>query len=270
MARTEVSRPRSNRYAAWHGACQPADQMSVIGHACSHTGQRARNEDAYVVRDSTGLYAVADGMGGYDGGDVASWIAVDALDTFFGRAGPNHDDDFRWVSPSGETVAEARLALALRQADREIQKRRLGAYHSMGTTMAVLMLAESFGVVAHVGDSRVYRSREGRFLALTDDHSRIVERADACGSGTSVPVRAVTRALGVPGSSSPDFQVIDVSAGDRYLLCSDGLSDVLGTTEMAKHVDSEPPESAVASLVERSCARGAHDNVTAVVVEVAG
>ena len=244
--------------------------MTAHGHACSHTGQRARNEDAYVVSDSVGLYAVADGMGGYEGGGVASWIAVDSLDAFFGRAGPSRDEDFHWVSPAGETVAEARLALAFRQADREIQKRRLGSFHSMGTTMAVLMLADSYGVVAHVGDSRVYRSRDGNLTALTDDHSRIVQRAGAGGLEAAVSVRAVTRALGVPGSSAPDFQVIEVRPGDRFLLCSDGLTDVLEADDLERYIESEIPKRAAASLVEQSCARGAHDNVTALIVAVDG
>ncbi len=243
--------------------------MTVSGYGCTHVGRRDNNEDSLLVDDDVGLYIVADGMGGYEGGEIASRLVVRTLESFFHRADPTDDDDFTWVGRAGETVAEARLALALRQANREVQKRRLGKLASMGSTVVALVVGKARALVAHVGDSRAYRMRGGQLVALTKDHSLFMELVDA-GIGPSragVHRNTITRAVGVPGSSRPDFSIIEIEPGDRFLLCSDGLTDVLGEDEIEASVARIPPERTAETLVARAYLRGGEDNITAVVVE---
>lgn len=241
--------------------------MRIQHDGRSDVGRRENNEDAHLALPSTGLYAVADGMGGYEGGEVASRLALASLQTYFemlGEGGLGLTDD----SPS-ERVALERMALALRIADREVARRAVGPLSKMGTTLASLVIQGRRALIAHVGDSRVYRMRDGELEQLTRDHSLYAEM-EASGFQGLPPRRAfhfsniITQALGQGPDVKPDVRVEAILPGDRFLLCTDGLSDVLDEESAAWTLTRT--EGVADALVQAAYDRGSSDNITALVV----
>ncbi|MBW4720616.1 PP2C family protein-serine/threonine phosphatase [Saccharothrix obliqua] len=222
---------------------------------------RASNEDSLLV--GTALFAVADGMGGHAAGEVASAMAVDHLRALDGR------DDLR--------PEDVRAALA--EADHAI--RAAGRAHpgqaGMGATATGLGLVRVAGsphwVVFNVGDSRVYRYADDVLTLLTVDHSEAAEMV-ATGALTAEEARysryrnVITRALGVRVPSEPDQWVFPPVPGERFLLCSDGLTGELADDEIAAVLRAvADPAAAAGELVRRAVLAGGRDNVTAVVVD---
>ncbi|WP_245572458.1 PP2C family protein-serine/threonine phosphatase [Actinokineospora enzanensis] len=228
---------------------------------------RVANEDNYVITAS--VFAVADGMGGHAAGDVASGLAVAGL-AQLGTEGTVRPDDVRRhiVRLNGDI-----LAAAARNPEQA----------GMGTTVTGLCLVDFAGsphwVVFNVGDSRVYRYAEKdvpgvRVLEqLTVDHSEVGELVAA---GKLSPAEAavdprrnvVTRALGSPAAPEPDLFVYPLTAGERFLICSDGLTGELDDAAIAGLLDrEEDPRDAAATLVRAAVAAGGRDNVTTVVVD---
>lgn len=191
---------------------------------------RRRNEDAFVVDPP--LFAVADGMGGAQAGEVASRLAAAA---------------FREYREADELVPEERVAAIIKEANRRIYDRARtdSEVSGMGTTVTAALLGDGRIVIGHVGDSRAYRIRDGRLEQLTEDHSLV---ADLMRSGRLTPEEAeghpqrsvITRALGTDPDVDVDTLVVEAEAGDLFLLCSDGLStmvsdaDVLQTVEIGR------------------------------------
>jgi protein phosphatase len=225
----------------------------------THTGRvRDNNEDSFVVDERLALFAVADGMGGHRGGEVASKTAVEAL---------------RAAVAGGRTIDDAvRLA-----NDAVIEKAAQDPEQlaGMGTTMtAAVPVGGSTLLIGHVGDSRAYLLRDGTLELRTQDHS-LVEELVREGRLTpeqaeSHPQRAiVTRALGVDEEVEVDLYTIDVRTGDRVLLCSDGLTTMLRDREVeriARGVDD--PQRCAEDLVNAAVEAGGEDNVTVVVLDV--
>ncbi len=237
----------------------------------SHTGRRERNEDAYCVMPDLGLFAVADGMGGHAGGEVASHIVVSTLVDYFERqksgvVGDPPEDD--------QEEDEERLDLAIRRAHQRVVERAYGPLRKMGSTLAALLLRGRRVVVAHVGDSRVYRLRDGAIERLTTDHSLCAELEAYGGRAIDRFLREqighlITRCIAAQGPAHADLRVDDARRGDVYLLCSDGLTDVLSDEDIAQVLEShEDPEEASQRLVDRAYRRGSTDNITAVVVRI--
>jgi protein phosphatase len=202
------------------------------------------------------LLVVADGMGGHRGGEVASRIAIDCI----GRA-------FR---ESGERSAPEILRAALEAANREIfaAANADAELAGMGTTgVALLFCSRSQAWVAHVGDSRAYRLRAGELTPLTADHSlvgELVRRGQLSREQARVHPQSneILRAIGTQDRVEIELASVDVQAGDRYLLCSDGLSGMLPETELAALASSGDPHETVERLIECANAAGGLDNVT--------
>jgi protein phosphatase len=223
---------------------------------------RSTNDDNYMARDDVGLWAVADGMGGHRGGDVASAIACETL---------GHSFSDRTVDGLIDAIERANEAVYETAAgDPELT--------GMGTTMVALAVVDEHGdevlAIANVGDSRVYRYSAGLLEQLTDDHSLV---ADLVREGTLSPEEAavhpqrniVTRALGVNDRVPVDTLTVDPVVGDRYLLCSDGLFNEVaeaGIAAVLRQVDD--PAEAADQLVRLAVEGGGRDNVTVVVVDV--
>jgi serine/threonine protein phosphatase PrpC len=240
-----------------------AGRTALRWGGATHVGRvRSTNDDNYMARDDVGLWAVADGMGGHRGGDVASAIACEAL----GRSFDDH------------TVGG--LIEAIEQANQAVYETAAGDpdLTGMGTTVVALAVVDEEGdevlAVANVGDSRVYRYSVGDLDQLTDDHSLV---ADLVREGTLSPEEAavhpqrniVTRALGVNDRVPVDTLTVEPVAGDRYLLCSDGLFNEVtepGIAAVLHRVDD--PREAAAELVRLAVEGGGRDNVTVVVVDV--
>ncbi len=222
------------------------------------TGRRSNNEDAYLAEPRLGVYAVADGMGGYEGGEVASRVSLESLLAYFERLGPDNLD-----LEGDEQASRQQVRMAIRMADREIARRAVGELSEMGTTLVCLVVRETRALIAHVGDSRIYRLRDGAIEQLTRDHSLVAEMEARGLSAAPNLSHIVTQALGQGPPARPDVRVIDLRPGDRFLLCSDGLSDVLEPGDIAREVTRR---GAARALVKLAYDAGSMDNITALVV----
>jgi PPM family protein phosphatase len=223
---------------------------------------RQNNEDALLVgegEDET-LFAVADGIGGFEAGEVASSIAIDVL------KGLQPD------APFEQAIREAnRRILAAGRGDEKLS--------GMGTTVVAVRFggtqSEPVAEVAHVGDSRAYLLRDGEMKPVTEDHSLVAELVR---SGDLTRAQAaehpqknlITRALGADEEVDVDTAVLPIEAGDRVLLCSDGLSDMVPETRISEIVLEYPddPERASRSLLSAALDAGGNDNITVVIVDV--
>jgi PPM family protein phosphatase len=236
---------------------------------------REMNEDSFGLRSEDGLYVVCDGMGGGAAGEVASSLAVDA---FLTQLQQNHFEQH----PPGNEVTEA-LRLAIQHANGLVLRRsRLSPeFRGMGTTLVALWLrsAQIDGAtqraawVAHAGDSRCYRYRDGALSVLTTDHS-LVEQQVRMGQLTpeeaeqSAMRHVITRAVGVEPRIEPEIAVTDAPAGDLFLLCSDGLTTELTDARIAAVLHGETQvEDACRALVAEARSRGGRDNITCVLVQ---
>lgn len=217
---------------------------------------REQNEDSYLVADP--MFAVADGMGGHQGGEVASRLALEIVEQRH-REGPDAD--------LGETVRDANRAVLDKAAGD-------AGLEGMGTTLTLLRLEDRHARIAHVGDSRAYRLRDGEFELLTEDHT-LVNRMVREGKLTKDEARIhphrsiLTRALGVEGGLDVDVTTHDLHPGDRILLCSDGLTTVLTDDRIrAVLTEREDPQEACDDLVAAANAGGGPDNITVVVLDL--
>jgi serine/threonine protein phosphatase PrpC len=233
-------------------------------------GRRSNNEDAFLADPRLGLFAVADGVGGYEGGEVASRLTVEVVAAFLRR---NLDDeDATWAFPADARLSthENLVSQAMRVANREVLARKTGVLAQMGSTIAALLVRDGKVTIGHLGDSRVYRLRGGALVQLTVDHSLYAELLAA---GIAVPPRAecqftnvITRAVGMSPDPAPGVRAEPAVAGDTYLLCTDGLTEAVPDERIAELLRAAPPEAAGKALVDEAYARGGRDNITAVVV----
>jgi protein phosphatase len=240
--------------------------------------KRTSNEDSYSTRPDVGLFVVADGMGGHVAGEVASRVAVEAIEAFIQETA-GADKNRTWPFPFDPTISlEAnRLRAAFRLANRKIAAAIADSQdlRGMATTASAVLLGPRGASVAHVGDSRVYVLRSGKLEQITHDHSWVEEQVRA---GTLTPSAArqhpwrnvVTRALS--GGEDPEVDVTEVSPrpGERYLLCSDGLFTVVPDNRIAEILGEPgvPLESITRSLVESANDGGGPDNITALILQI--
>jgi serine/threonine protein phosphatase PrpC len=252
--------------------------MRVSWAARSDPGLRRNvNEDTWCARSDIGLYVVADGMGGHAAGEVASRVAVEAIEAFV-RETAEYDGHDTWPFPydSAVTLDANRLTAALRIANHRIAEAAAdsAALRGMATTACAVLTKGDTAAVAHVGDSRVYLLRGGELRQLTVDHSWVEEQVRAgvmdASAARQHPWRnVVTRALS--GGEDPEIDVQDMplQEGDRVLLCSDGLSSVISHEEIGAGLrDPGNIDTICASLVDAANAAGGPDNITVLVLQV--
>lgn len=224
----------------------------------SHTGcVRLLNEDRYLLAPEIGVFAVADGMGGHEAGEVASTALVECLASI----GPA-------VSPSDLL---ARLEDRLLRANSQIQEVAQARGKVIGSTVAVLLAFGRDFACVWAGDSRIYRLRANVLQQLSRDHTEVQQLVDA---GTLTPEEArtwprrnvITRAVGV--GPEPEIELINgvLEPGDTFLLCSDGLTGHAEDEDLRRHLDGADPQAACDALIALALERGGTDNVTAVVV----
>lgn len=230
---------------------------------------RQSNEDAFLEDGDLGVFAVADGMGGHAAGEVASRIAIESMTDSL-RAALNG------AAPSDGAASNA-LRKAVSLANREIceSARTRQDWNQMGTTVVALVTAGRHAVVAHVGDSRAYRVRDGDLTLLTRDHSWVAEQV-RMGLLTSADARRhphrniVTRALGNQPDVETEVTHDAMRPGDLYLLCSDGLNTMLQDDEILGVLETHRGDlrAACEALVDAANERGGEDNTTVVLVEI--
>jgi serine/threonine protein phosphatase PrpC len=228
----------------------------VVDHAAlTDVGrQREGNEDSMLVRPP--LFAVADGMGGAQAGEVASGMAVDAL----GDVAPEPDD------------AEEALVEAITDANRQIHERAQEdpSLTGMGTTMTACLVHDGKVTIGHVGDSRAYRLRQGELAQVTDDHSLVAE-LERHGKLTAAEARVhpqrsmILRALGVAADVEVDTYCFEGREDDVFMLCTDGLSGLVHDTVIAEVLESARTlEAAAGKLIDLANLSGGPDNITTV------
>lgn len=253
--------------------CLATEAFSDMAHGYgqSDLGRRDNNEDCFEVRDDLGMYVVADGVGGQDGGEVASRIVVDTLIGFFERV--EADAGFGHLDPHDRSVAERRMELAVRMCQREVIRLSQGRLSKMATTLAAVWVRDGHALIAHVGDSRVYRVRDGVLEVMTRDHSLSAE-LEAAGANyiaqrlTGALSAMITRSIARNANATPDIRVEEARKGDRFLLCSDGVHDIVAEEELEAILRDCSPDVGSRLIVDRARNLGGHDNITAIVVEV--
>lgn len=249
--------------AAKGGDNKEKRRMQFLSQAATHRGKvREMNEDALFAHGDAGTWAVADGMGGHDSGDLASATIVDALGAMHLEA--EFDDSL------------GRLCGLIQQANRtlvtatEARPRHLRP----GSTVVALLLQDEEGGVVWAGDSRLYRLRDGVLEQLTRDHSQIQDLldqglVDEHKAELHPLAHVITQAIGFDMPAQLETRRFTVEPGDRFLLCSDGLNRVVEHGEIRDELAQTPLAERAARLIDLALARGAPDNVTVVCVDCA-
>lgn len=238
--------------------------------------RRDGNEDSFSVEDSLGLYIVADGMGGHLAGEIASRISVDIINKSFKKwVEEDASEEMIYGSPDESLSREGNYILGgIRLANRVVYELALEQkqYQGMGTTVVVLLVTPSRIVAANVGDSRIYMARGSDLEMLSRDHSIVAEQV-ALGlmteeeAATSSMKHILTRNLGSSEGVEPEIFELEPSNKDRFILCSDGLTDLVSDDEVLKMTEgSDDPEGLCKDFIKTVLDRGAHDNTTVVSV----
>jgi serine/threonine protein phosphatase PrpC len=247
--------------------------MTLEFFSASDTGRaRTNNEDSVALDEGSSLAVLADGMGGYNAGEVASGMLTSFIKAELGRwlveAAPDATD----------TEVRRAMDICVDNANRAIFNAANSnpQYAGMGTTLVVAVFRGERLLVGHVGDSRAYRHRSGRLTQITRDHSLLQEQIDA---GLITPEQAafstnknlVTRAVGVEDTVLLETHVHDVQAGDVYLLCSDGLSDMLDDSTIAQVLQMHDSlDAAGRALIDAANEAGGKDNIAVVLAKAPG
>ena len=233
---------------------------------------RANNEDAVVLDPACALAVLADGMGGYNAGEVASGMATHLV----------HGELSRWLAEEGTQASDAQLRRAMERAVDGANRQIFNAanlnrdYQGMGTTLVCAVFRGASVMIGHVGDSRAYRLRQGRLARLTRDHSLLQEQIDAGlitqeEAAVSTMKNLVTRAVGVEDTVLLETHLHSLESDDRIMLCSDGLSDMLPEPALEQLLrGSDDPEELCRELVSAANDAGGRDNISVVVACVDG
>ncbi|HEX6339270.1 MAG TPA: PP2C family serine/threonine-protein phosphatase [Jiangellaceae bacterium] len=243
------------------------DQPVLLASVLSDRGRvHTHNEDACLADLERGLFAVADGVGGQPAGDVAAQVTVDHLPGLIDRALSHLRDD-----PS---AAIAQAIVDLSDVVQE-EARATPELSGMASTVVMVLITGELAHVAHVGDSRAYLARDRQLYRLTDDHSLAAELVQSgvisAEEANSHPfAHSITQAIGLPNAPQPGVQQLELEPGDRLLLCSDGLTDMVTEADIGAILTAGGDINATSqSLIDAANAAGGRDNISVVVVDYA-
>ena len=222
---------------------------------------RKHNEDSMLVRPEVGMWVVADGMGGHDAGDVASKMVVDSLEQI--KKGASLE---KYIEDIEKTLinVNAKLIEIAKQGEKQT---------TVGSTVVVMLAYEKFCVFLWAGDSRLYRIRKNKLIQLTTDHSQVQQYVEQGlitkeEAETHPHSNMITRAVGATEKFVLDVDMQEIQHGDRYLLCSDGLTKHIPDIEFEKMLNNGDVEKKCDELIELTLTRGAKDNVTAILIDI--
>ncbi len=245
--------------------------------SCTDPGiVRSHNEDSIAADATKGLVVLADGMGGYNAGEVASGMATTVITTELQHL-LDETPPYRLEPASGRPWAEKLLKDQIAKANTSIFQAAQSQpqYSGMGTTLVAGLFYDNKVMLAHIGDSRAYRLRGETFEQVTRDHSLLQEQID---SGMITPEQAkfsqnknlVTRALGIDPTVEPELNCFDAQPGDVYLLCSDGLNDMVSDEDIGMTLQTLSANLRLAAqqLVQMANDNGGRDNVSVILVRV--
>lgn len=251
--------------------------MQVHAWGLSDVGNvRKVNEDSFLIDGALGVYAVADGMGGPQSGEVASQLALETLSShlkghtdILERAAEHRDTALEMLP----TLVEAAFQSASTRVYNQASAMALPTGQTMATTLSMLLIDGPRGVIAHVGDSRIYLLREGQIYLITEDHNHLqvlIKNGLDPRSASRVPhARALTRAIGAQARVEVDTLSFVPLPDDIFLVCSDGLHSLVTREEIAEVLSDPDMDSATARFIDLAKQRGAPDNVTVVVIQIA-
>ncbi len=237
--------------------------------------KRKQNEDSLLINEDLNLYIIADGMGGHSGGEFASRMAVQTIEETIRSL----TSDPEATVISGVNTEEAqmgdRINYAIQMASKKIYDRALydSSLKGMGTTTVAALFENGKAYIANVGDSRAYMFREKEMIQITSDHSLVNEQVkaglisqkDAKGHKLR---NVITRSVGYQEEVEIDVRTFDVQLGDKFLLCTDGLSNMVDDAEIKKTVISYPLKEACRKLIDLANEKGGEDNITVLMMVV--
>jgi len=251
--------------------------MRFIAKGATDIGRlREANEDAFLIDEERRLYLVADGMGGHQGGGFASKKALELV--LEELRGLENSQEATQPLPQAEerTLTQIRLMRAFQRANQKLFEISLSQpqLRGMGTTLTGLQFDERYANIAHIGDSRAYLIREGKIQQLTEDHSWVQEQVKLGflteEEAQNHPLKnIITRSMGHERDIEVDLGKVEYQPADKYLLCSDGLTNMLSDQEILEIIQSHPLEKAIEQLILRANEEGGYDNITVILVEVA-
>lgn len=245
----------------------------------THVGmKRTHNEDTFMLAEEDNLFVVADGMGGHASGEVASQMAVDTLREFFRSTAADPEATWPYKMDKALGYEENRLITGIKLANLRIFEaaQKDARLHSMGTTVVGILVVEDGVLIANVGDSRVYRIRDGKLDQLTSDHSLLNDyikmKRLSDEEIENFPLKnVIVRALGMKSTVKVDTILDRPEIGDVYVLCSDGLCGPASDQEIQRIIGSHQDlETAVNKLIECANEHGGPDNITVVLAKVMG
>lgn len=249
--------------------------VRVEGAGASDKGIRARNEDAFRELPEAKFFVVADGMGGYEGGQVASLVTVETLADFYLRNASDRDLTWPFALDGELDLASNQALVGARLAHAAVQARKRGPLREMGSTVAAVAFDDARATIFHAGDSRVYRLRAGRLERLTRDHSFVEELAAQAPMEPAQRAalaeqygHVITRAIGIGKRVEPTVSRVEIAPGDVFLLTTDGVHGVLDDDELGDLLDHLAPREAAEHVVRRAIDAGSRDNATAIVIRV--
>ena len=256
---TDFIRRKEEPVQAEAASAAEPEKPGLSVHALTDVGKvRAANQDALVADEGLMLFGVADGMGGHNGGETASAGARDGL----------------IAALQGKEASLDALRGAVEQVNADLFRQQAGdeSLSGMGTTLSVIWMSGHFVYLGHVGDSRIYRFREGKLEQMTDDHSLVGELVRA---GYLTPEQAenhpnknvILRAVGTEEGIDVDLAVEERKPGDLWMICSDGLHGMVSDSKMEAILSVNTPESAAKLLMDAALAAGGRDNISVVLVQ---
>lgn len=244
--------------------------VTTGGSATDRGPVREVNEDRVLCDDRYGLYAVFDGVGGHNAGEVAAQLALETVVGYIARSAGTEDDTWPlgWDPRFSATSNRLRTAVVLANQRVHLAAQSDPGYQGMATTVAAVLVSQQVVSFAHVGDSRIYRVGPGPSRLLTDDDAATVDQLDEDGERIGSR-RALTAALGADGDVTPSMAEMPVPATPvRLLLCSDGLHGVVGLEELDPSVFVGDPREVAERLMQQAIEAGTRDNVSVLVVDV--
>ena len=250
--------------------------MKIESYGISNVGmKRNQNEDSYLINDDMGLYMVADGMGGHLGGEYASKLAVTTVEEVLRNL--RLDPDATQIRGVNEEDSDPgnQLSHAIREAGRRIHDQALfdENLRGMGTTAVAVLFQSPYLYIANVGDSRAYLVRNGKIEQVTEDHSLVSEQVKA-GMISASDARGhklkniITRSVGYQEEVDCDVVRREARHGDKLMLCSDGLSNLVEDAEIEQIIEKYDLHEACEKLVNSANSRGGDDNITVVILQV--
>lgn len=222
---------------------------------------RLNNEDVFAILEKEQFFALADGMGGHNAGEVAAAVTIQELCKSVQSAKAFSPSPKDWIEILRDAIFDANLHV-YQMGEQNIEQQ------GMGTTLCLGLIAEKKLIIAHVGDSRIYRFRKGRLTRLTQDHSLKGEliasgKLDEESARHFPKKNVITRAIGTQMTVDPDFATFDIEEGDLYLLCSDGLTDPLSDSQIADFLELGGSASQITkALILAAKKAGGTDNIT--------